>query len=177
MDAKLIAKRTNNRRCNMRKKVGKSLIAMVLTIALIGFAGFAAAQEKAADNMDIVKEKIRTDKKLFIATNMQLTESEAKAFWPVYEAYQIDLGKLRAREIKLIEEFAAKYETMSDDAAKSLLDDSLSIDSDHQKLRQSYLSKIRGVLSDKKVARYYQLESKIDAVLEYEMAKRIPLVQ
>ena len=161
----------------MRKKVGKSLIAMVLTIALIGFAGFAAAQEKAADNMDIVKEKIRTDKKLFIATNMQLTESEAKAFWPVYEAYQADLAKLRAREIKLIEEFAAKYETMSDDAAKSLLDDSLSIDSDHQKLRQSYLSKIRGVLSDKKVARYYQLESKIDAVLEYEMAKRIPLVQ
>ena len=161
----------------MRKKVGKSLIAMVLTIALIGFAGFAAAQEKAADNMDIVKEKIRTDKKLFIATNMQLTESEAKAFWPVYEAYQVDLAKLRAREIKLIEEFAAKYETMSDDAAKSLLDDSLSIDSDHQKLRQSYLSKIRGVLSDKKVARYYQLESKIDAVLEYEMAKRIPLVQ
>ena len=161
----------------MRKNLGKSLIAMVLTIALIGFAGFAAAQEKAADNMDIVKEKIRTDKKLFIATNMQLTESEAKAFWPVYEAYQADLAKLRAREIKLIEEFAAKYETMSDDAAKSLLDDSLSIDSDHQKLRQSYLSKIRGVLSDKKVARYYQLESKIDAVLEYEMAKRIPLVQ
>jgi len=161
----------------MRKNLGKSLIAMVLTIALIGFAGFAAAQEKAADNMDIVKEKIRTDKKLFIATNMQLTESEAKAFWPVYEAYQAELDKLRAREIKLIEEFAAKYETMSDDAAKSLLDDSLSIDSDHQKLRQSYLSKIRGVLSDKKVARYYQLESKIDAVLEYEMAKRIPLVQ
>ena len=66
---------------------------------------------------------------------------------------------------------------MSDDVAKKLLDDSLSIDSDHQKLRQSYLLKIRGVLPDKKVARYYQLESKIDAVLEYEMARRIPLVQ
>jgi hypothetical protein len=153
------------------------LIGIVLTMALIGFVGVALAQDKPADNMDLVKEKIRTDKKLFIATNMQLTESEENAFWPVYEAYQADLGKLRAREIKLIEEFAAKYETMSDDAAKKLLDDSLSIDSDHQKLRQSYLSKIRGVLPDKKVVRYYQLESKIDAVLEYEMAKRIPLVQ
>ena len=161
----------------MSKKVGKSLIAMVLAITLIGFVGSAAAQDKAADNMDLVKEKIRTDKKLFIATNMQLTESETKAFGPVYEAYQAELGKLRDREIKLIEEFAANYETMSDDAAKKLLDDSLSIDSDHQKLRQSNLSKIRGVLPDKKVARYYQLESKIDAVLEYEMAKRIPLVQ
>jgi len=161
----------------MSKKIGKGLIAMVLAITLIGFVGSAAAQDKAADNMDLVKEKIRTDKKLFIATNMQLTESEAKAFWPVYEAYQADLAKLRDREIKLIEKFAVNYETMSDDAAKTLLEDSLSIDSDHQKLRQSYLSKIRGVLSDKKVARYYQLESKIDAVLEYEMAKRIPLVQ
>jgi hypothetical protein len=107
---------------------------------------------------------------------MQLTESEANAFWPVYQAYQAELG-IRDREIKLIEKFAANYESMSDDAAKNLLEDSLSIDSDHQKLRQSYLSKIQGVLSDKKVARYYQLESKIDAVLEYEMAKRIPLVQ
>jgi len=153
------------------------LTGMVLAITLIGFVGSVLAQDKPADNMDLVKEKIRTDKKLFIATNMQLTESEGKTFWPVYEAYQAELGKLRDREIKLIEEFATNFESMSDDVAKNLLDDSLSIDSDHQKLRQSYLSKIRGTLPDKKVARYYQLESKIDAVLEYEMAKRIPLVQ
>ena len=161
----------------MSKIVGRCLIGMVMAVALIGFAGFAAAQDKAADNMDLVKEKIRTDKKLFIATNMQLTESEAKTFWPVYEVYQAELGKLRDREIKLIENFAKNYETMSDDVAKNLLDDALSIDSDHMKLRQSYLSKFRGVLPNKKVARYYQLENKIDAILEYEMAKRIPLVQ
>jgi len=53
----------------------------------------------------------------------------------------------------------------------------LSIDSDYQKLRQTYLAKFRGVLSDKKVARYYQLESKINAVFEYELARKIPLVQ
>ena len=127
--------------------------------------------------MEIVKEKISTDKKLFIATNMQLTESEAKAFWPVYEAYQAELGNLRDREIKLIEDFAANYETMSNDVAKNLLDNSLSIDSGHLKLRQSYLAKFRGVLQDTKVARYYQLESKIDAVLEFELARRIPLVR
>jgi hypothetical protein len=158
-------------------KVVNSLLAVALTITFIGFAGSALAEDKPADNMEIVKEKIRTDKKLFIATNMKLTESETKAFWPVYETYQAELGKLRDREIKLIEEFAANYETMSDDVAKKLLDNSLSIDSGNVKLRQSYLAKFRGVLPDKKVARYYQLESKIDAVLEYEMAKRIPLVQ
>ena len=153
------------------------LFAFALTITIIGISGFAMAQDKPADNMEIVKEKIQSDKKLFIATNMQLTESEANAFWPVYESYQAEIGELRDREIKLIEKFAASYETMSDDVAKKLLDDSLSIDSGHQKLRQSYLSKFRGVLSDKKVARYYQLESKIDAVMEYELARRIPLVK
>ena len=161
----------------MKGKFYVRLFAFALTITIIGIFGFAVAQHKPADNMEIVKEKIRTDKKLLIATNMQLTESEAKGFWPVYEAYQVELGKLRDREIKLIEQFSASYETMSDDAAKNLLDDSLSIDSGHLKLRQSYLAKFRGVLSDKKVARYYQLESKIDAVLEYELARRIPLVR
>jgi hypothetical protein len=152
-------------------------LAIALTITFIGFAGSALAQDQPADNMEIVKEKISTDKKLFIATNMQLTESEAKAFWPVYEAYQAELGNLRDREIKLIEDFAANYETMSNDVAKNLLDNSLSIDLGHLKLRQSYLAKFRGVLQDTKVARYYQLESKIDAVLEFELARRIPLVR
>ena len=161
----------------MKGKFYVRFFAFALTITIIGISGFAMAQDKPADNMEIVKEKIQSDKKLFIATNMQLTESEANAFWPVYESYQAEIGELRDREIKLIEKFAASYETMSDDVAKKLLDDSLSIDSGHQKLRQSYLSKFRGVLSDKKVARYYQLESKIDAVMEYELARRIPLVK
>ncbi len=152
-------------------------ICMVLAVLMIGFVGSAAAQDTPADNMDIVKEKVRTDKKLFIATNMQLTESEAKALWPVYEAYQSKLEALVDRKAKLIQKFAANYETLSDDTAKSLLDNDLAIDSDYQKLRQSYLSKFRGILSDKKVARFYQLESKIHAVVEFELARRIPLVQ
>jgi hypothetical protein len=150
---------------------------MVLAVMMIGFAGTAAAQNTPADNMDIVKEKVRTDKKLFIATNMQLTESEAKTFWPIYEVYQSKLEALVDRKGKLIEKFAANFETLSDDTAKSLLDNDLSIDSDYQRLRQSYLPKFRGVLPDKKVARFYQLESKIHAVVEFELARIIPLVQ
>jgi len=161
----------------MKGKLVSKLLVIAMSITLVGFACFALAQDKPADNMEIVKEKIRTDKKLFIATNMQFTESEAKEFWPVYDAYQAEIGKLVEREIKLIEDFAANYETMSNEVAKKLLNDSLFIDSNHLKLRQSYLAKFRGVLSDKKVARYYQLESKIDAVFEFELARKIPLVQ
>jgi len=161
----------------MKVKFEKRLLAIALTISLFGIAGTGLAQDKPADTMEIVKEKIRTDKKLFVANNMQLSESEAKAFWPVYESYQLEVAKLRDREIQLVADFAANYITMSDDVAKDLLNDSLSIDSDYQKLRQSYLAKFRGVLSDRKVARYYQLESKINAVYEYELARKIPLVE
>ena len=72
---------------------------------------------------------------------------------------------------------STNFGTMSDVAAKKLLEDSLSIDSAYLKLRHSYLAKFRDVLPDKKVARYYQLENKIEAVLKYELAKRIPLIQ
>ena len=161
----------------MKAKVVDNLLVVGMIIAIIGFIDSTLAQDRPADNMEIVKEKIRADKKLFIATNMELTESEAKAFWPVYEEYQAELGKLRNREVKVIEEFAANFGTMPDDVAKSLLDDSLSIDSGYLKLRQSYLAKFREILPNKKDARYYQLENKIEAVLEYEQAKRIPLIQ
>jgi hypothetical protein len=161
----------------MKGKVLNKLLTVALTITFIGFFGSVLAQDKPADNMEIVKEKVRADKKLFIAKNMELTESEANAFWPVYDAYQAELSKLNDRDSNLIEKFAANFGTMSDDVAKKLLDDSLSIDSGYLKLRQSYLTKFRAVLPNTKVARYYQLENKINAVLEYEQARRIPLIQ
>jgi hypothetical protein len=158
----------------MKGKVGICVLAIALVTA---FAGFSSAQDKLADNMDIVKEKIRTDKKLFIAENMQLTQSEAKLFWPVYDQFQSDLGKIKDRYAKLIESFAKNFETMSNETAKKLVNDSLKIKADDLKLRQSYLPKFRGVLAEKKVAGYYQLENKIDAVIAYQLASLIPLIK
>jgi hypothetical protein len=161
----------------MNKKTGMGIIGMVLAFMLIGFVGSAAAQDAPADNMELVKEKVRTDKKLFIGTNMEMTESEAKNFWPIYETYQAKIEALVERKAKLIERFAAHYQTMSENTAKSLLETDLAIDGDYQKLRQSYLPKFRKVLSHKKVARFYQLDSKIHAIVEFEIARRIPLVK
>jgi len=158
----------------MKGKIGICFLAIALMMA---FAGFSTAQDKPADNMDIVKEKIRTDKKLFIAENLQLTEPEAKTFWPVYDQFQTDLGKVKERSVNLIESFAKNYETMSNDMAKKLMNDYLKIKGDDLKLRQSYLPKFRSVLPEKKVARYYQLENKIDAVIAYQVAARIPLIK
>ena len=148
------------------------VFAAMLTVLIVP----SMAQEKPADNMQLVREKIKTDKKLFIAENMNLMESEAKVFWPVYENYQKDLGKLVDKAVKLIDNYAANYETMSEEAAKELIDGYLAIEGERVTLMKSFLPKFRKVLPEKKVARYYQLENKINAVVKYELAKLIPLV-
>ena len=146
-------------------------------VAIIAWAVTAAAQDKPADNMQIVVEKVRADKKLLVADNMQLTETEAKAFWPVYNQYQDELFLLRVRTSKLINDYRDAYENMTDDTARKLLDEYMKIEALTLKLRKAYLSRFREVLPEVKVVRYYQIENKIQAALVYEIAASIPLIK
>jgi len=160
----------------MRMKSGMVVaIALALALALSGVP--ALAQDKPADNMQLVRDKIKADKKLFVAEAMQFTDSEQKAFWPVYEAYQKDWMKLNERAAALIKEYAKNYNSMTNETAKKLTDDMIAIRADQQKLRESYLPKFRKAIPEIKVARYYQLENKIEAVVDYELAMNIPLVK
>lgn len=156
----------------------KKIFLAVLVAGFIALGAMPAlAQDKPADNMQIVREKVRADKKLLVAANMELSESEAKVFWPVYEEYQNELFLLRSRTAKLINDYAKAFKEMSDEKAKRLLDESITIDSLGLKLRKAYLPKFRQVLSEKKAARYFQIENKIQAALYYDLARGIPLVQ
>ncbi len=148
------------------------VVALAMCIAIP-----AVAQDKPASNMEILREKIQADKKLLVSTNMGLTEKEAQAFWPVYDSYQKDLGLLNGRLLVLIQDFAKTYQEMTDDAAKKLVREYLAIEGDRVKLKQAYLPKLRQALPEKKVARYLQIENKIEAVIRYELADQIPLVK
>jgi hypothetical protein len=162
---------------HMHVKPRIRLFVMVSTAALVLFTVSAWAQDKPADTMQLVRDKIQADKKLFIADNMQLMEAEAKAFWPVYASYQKELSTLNDRTIKLINEYAHNYQTISDQVAKRLVDEYLTIEAARQKLRQTYLPRFRKVLREKQVVRYYQLENKVQAAVNYELAAEIPLVK
>jgi DNA-directed RNA polymerase subunit F len=159
---------------NMKSKVTVVLVGLLMVMVSVLTV---AAQEKPADNMQIVLEKVRADKKLLVSENMQLTEAEAKAFWPVYDQYQDELILLRKRTVKLIKDYADAYEKMSNETAKKLLDELMSIEALGPKLRQAYLPKFRKVLPEVKVVRYCQIENKINAALMYELAANIPLMQ
>ena len=159
---------------NVKSKVTLVLAGLVMVMVCVFTA---SAQEKPSDNMQILREKIRADKKLLIAENMQLTEAEAKVFWPVYDQYQDELFLLRARTVKLINDFSDAYQKMTNETAKKLMDEYMTIETLGPKLRQTYLPKFRKVLPEVKVVRYYQIENKINAVLMYELAANIPLVK
>jgi hypothetical protein len=155
----------------------------VLLLAVLGTTPALAAdqpvaQNKPADNMQILRAKIEADRKLVVAINMGLTESEAKGFWPIYESYQKDLGQLNQRIVTLIKGYAADYNagTLTDDKAKKMLDEFLSIEDAEVKLKKSYVTKLSKVLPSKKVARYMQIENKIRAIAKYGLADQIPLV-
>ena len=167
----------------MSTKTVKALWALLsVTALMVVIAAFpvpALSQDKPTDNMQILRDKVKADKKLLIATNMELTESEAKGFWPIYEGYQKKLTAINQRIGKLIESYAADYRanTLTDEKAKKLTTELVAIGKAEAELQAASVPKLSEVLPPKKVARYLQIESKIRAAVKYELAKAVPLVQ
>jgi hypothetical protein len=151
-----------------------------MTGALL-FAVPVMAQEAASSggntNMEILLQKVKADKKLLVAGNMDLSDAEGKTFWPVYDNYQKELDQLNQRLGKTIMEYADAFNKgpIPDDKAKKLLNDVLSIEEAETKLKRTYVDKVGKVLSPSKTARYIQIENKIRALLKMELAANIPL--
>ena len=163
----------------MTRSFATRIIGAALVSMLFGYAPLGMAQDKPADNMQILREKIKADKKLLVATNMELTEAEAKNFWPIYEDYQKDLQKINERLVQALQSYAADYKnkSMTDEKAKKLTDEYLSIEQAEVKLKSSSVPKLSKALPATKVARYLQIENKIRAVIKYDLAATVPLVQ
>ena len=163
----------------MRIDLVTKTIGVAMVVMLFGYAPLGMAQDKPADNMQILRDKIKADKKLLVATNMELTESEAKAFWPIYDQYQKELQRINQRIVKLLESYAddARSKSLTDDKAKKLIDDAAGIDQTEANLKSAYAPKLSKALPVKKVARYLQIENKIRAVVKYDLTQGVPLMR
>jgi hypothetical protein len=154
------------------------LWSLIVACALVSAPAYA--QNSAADtNMQILRDKLKADKKVIVAANMQLTDSEAKAFWPIYDAYQNDLKAINLRLGNGIVMYADAYaaKAINDDMAKKVLDESVAIEESEARLRRDYATKLMNALPATKAVRYLQIESKIRAAVRYEIAANIPLVE
>jgi hypothetical protein len=155
------------------------VVAIATMLAMPAFSQTKPAAKPTSSDMEIFRQKVKADKKLIVSANMQLTEAEAKAFWPVYEAYQKDLAAINDRTAKTVMEYADAYNKgpVPDATAKKLISDAIAIEESEVKLKRSYLPKLEKAIPGTKVARYFQIESKIRAVIKYELAANIPLVE
>jgi hypothetical protein len=137
------------------------------------------ANSATANNspMEALRQKIKLDKRFVVASNMDLSNAEAKGFWPVYDAYQKDLEKLNQRIARLTMTYLVAYEKapISDDLSKKLLDESIEIENAELDLERSCLGKMKKVLPPHKVFRYAQIENKVRALVKYELAAEIPV--
>jgi hypothetical protein len=156
----------------------KFLRVAIVTLLALGTAP-AFGQDRPADTLQILREKIRADKKLLVAANMDLTESEAARFWPIYEEYQRDLQKSNERIQALIVSYARDYrdDSLTDEKAGKLIDEKIAIDEAEAAMQKAYVPKLSSALPAKKVARYMQIESKIRAAARWDLADKIPLVE
>ena len=169
----------------MREGMVLKLVAIALAGTLTGPTQLTLAQSKPAEsdkpasNLEIIHEKLKADKKLIVAKYMQLTESEAKKFWPVYDEYQKDLQRSNERLSNLLENYAAdhKNNSLTDEKAKKLLDEWLALEQDEGKRRGAFAPKVLQALPAKKAARYLQIENEFRILLRYDLAKTVPLVQ
>lgn len=156
-----------------------NLVSVALLALFMGYPAGSWAQDKPASNLEIIHEKLKADKKLIVAKYMELTESEAQKFWPVYDEYQKDLQRSNQRLQSLLESYAADYKgkSLTDEKAKKLLDEWIALEQEEGKRRKTFAPKVIQALPVRKAARYLQIENEFRILLRYDLAATVPLVQ
>jgi hypothetical protein len=146
---------------------------ILLTILLLAVPFLALADETLA-----LKKKIMFDqKRLIIMENMDFTEVEANAFWPVYEKHQEELFQVSQRGATLILAYASVYQSLTDEQAIKLTDEYYDVQDDRLAVMKKMAVDVGKVLPGKKAFRYMQVEAKLSAIARYELAQGIPLAQ
>lgn len=153
----------------MKKTVLVSLAVIFSFVQL-----FAQSED---DYIEIVRDVLKTEKKAAIAEIMELSDTESAPFWELYNEYNFELSKVQNQRIALIKDFAASYESMTDEKADELWTGSLSFQAQALKLKKKYYKKFKKIMPAGKAAMYFQAENKIGAMVNASLAMEIPFIE
>jgi hypothetical protein len=145
-------------------------------------ASTTASSDKGGQTMtdqdiQLLRQDIRSKKKQLIAANLTLTADEATKFWPVYDEYTTELVKINDTKYAAIKEYAEKWGTMTNDQALALINKSLGVDESVSKLRIKYVPIFQKVIPGTKVATFFQLDRRLQMLIDAQLASQLPLVQ
>jgi hypothetical protein len=156
------------------------LLVSALLLGLCAASAHAAAGaggESETASVDVLLNAIRANRKALVAVNLKMTDDEAAKFWPVYDSYQKEMNAIGDRVVALLGDYGKNFHDMSDEKAMKILDEYLTLEADRVKVRRAYVEQFAKALPGRKVGRFYQIENKMDAVIRYEMAKTVPVVE
>lgn len=170
-----------------RSYVTRILTVIVAALSLAGLSAVAqepasapAEQVKSIDldsYLGLVRADLRTQKRGIVTASMDLTEKEAQGFWPVYDNYERDVMKLGDKKLALIKSFADKYETLDDAQAKDLSMKSFELQKKRAALKEKYFAEFAKVIPARKAARFFQVDNRIDLLVDIQISKEIPLAK
>jgi hypothetical protein len=150
---------------------------LTLSAGEIGAAEHAGKPASAEADRDVLVNTVRANRRALVAVNLALTSEQAAQFWPLYDRYQAEIAAIGDRAMALVGDYVAHYADLSNEKAMQLMTDYLGAEAERLKVRQTYLPEFAKILPGRTVARFYQIENKIDAVLRYELAATIPVVE
>ena len=153
----------------MKKSVLVSLAIIFSSVQL-----FAQSED---DYIEIVRDVLKTEKKVAIAEVMELSDTESAPFWELYNEYNFELSKVQNQRVALIKDFAANYENMTDEKADELWKGVLTFQQDALKLKKKYYGKFKKIIPAGKAAMYFQAESKIEVMVNASLAMEIPFIE
>ena len=166
----------------------KKLITVVLIAGSCMLNGATARAQTTSPNnskahvisdqdMNLLRKDIRSQRKQLIAANLQLTDTEAAKFWPVYDQYTKELISLNDKKFALIQEYADNWGKMTNEQSLSFIRRWVEMDSAVMQLRQKYVPVVSKILDGKKTATFFQLDRRIAMMIELQVASQMPLVQ
>ena len=127
--------------------------------------------------VELARSDIKTQKAFILAQNMEFTEDEAVAFWPLHREYQLELDRGYDSRFALIRKYLRTYDSMTDDQARKLADEVLSLEEDRIRLKRKYFAKFANVITARKAVRVFQVENQINAAIDLRIAAALPLIK
>ena len=158
----------------MTKIIAAFCFAMTATLACAVHAKTATAD---VTDMNALREAVKTDKRAFVASTLALTDAQAKRFWPIYDQYQRGMEAANRIRAVALQGLLSREGPVTDLYAKQLAGDLIASDEAEVKARRTMYGKVMRAIPATKAARYMQLESKVRAVQNYDLAAAFPLIK
>lgn len=149
----------------------------ISTLIVIFFCSVSFSQNKNIEWSDLLKRNVQKESKKLIELNLELTNQQAKVFWPIYEEYDAALLEVTNERLKNISDYMLNYKDLNNSKAESLLRKALELDQKKINIQTEYYNKLISVLPPTVVGKFFQLDQYIELLIQLQRSENIPLIQ